>query len=158
MLALVTCKEAAGVDTDLPLLQAALPHAAIVSWDDPSIDWSEFGAVVLRSTWDYHRRLEQFRGWANHVTAVSRLWNPLELIEWNVDKRYLSELDGWRVPVVPTVYLDDEAAATQLAARGGFAGDLVVKPSVGASASGVFASHGDEPAALDTPWRCCVPV
>ena len=149
MLALVTCSEAAGVDTDLPLLQAELPQAAIVTWDDPSIKWSDFGAVVLRSTWDYHRRLEQFRAWATHVTAVSHLWNPLNLIEWNFDKRYLAELDSWGVPIVPTLYLADETAAAQLAARSGFAGDLIVKPSVGASASGVFATHGDESAAQE---------
>ena len=26
-----------------------------VRWDDPGVDWLGYGAVVLRSTWDYHR-------------------------------------------------------------------------------------------------------
>ena len=61
-------------------------------WDDPTVDWSAFGAVVIRSTWDYHAHLEQFSDWARRVAEVTALWNPPQLIEWNVDKRYLLEL------------------------------------------------------------------
>lgn len=153
MLALVTCDEAVGVDTDLPLLQAAMPEASIVSWRDDRIDWSAYRTVVLRSTWDYHRDLERFRRWAQRVGAASDLWNPLALIEWNLDKRYLADVAGWGAPIVPTVYLDDRAALERHAAADGFAGELVVKPSVGASASGVLATHGDEAVAIDHAER-----
>ena len=53
MLGLVTCSAARELDTDLPLLIAELPEARIVTWDDPTVEWSAFGAVVIRSTWDY---------------------------------------------------------------------------------------------------------
>lgn len=131
MLGLVTCSAARELDTDLPLLIAELPEARIVTWDDPAVDWSAFGAVVIRSTWDYHAHLAQFLDWAARVAAVTALWNPPPLIDWNVDKRYLLELAANGIPIVPTRIVDvgDELPPCR--------GDIVVKPSVGAGSIGV---------------------
>ncbi len=142
MLALVTCRAARDVDTDLPLLQRELRHAAVVCWDDDEVDWSAFDVIVLRSTWDYHRRRDEFLAWASSVIEVADLWNPIELVEWNTDKRYLDELTWHGIPTVPTTFLIDADDIDRLAADGGFEGDLVVKPSVGASGSGVLLARG----------------
>ena len=32
-------------------------------WDDPSIDWTTYDAVILRQTWDYYRKPQAFREW-----------------------------------------------------------------------------------------------
>lgn len=143
MLALVSCRAALALDTDLPLLLRELPDASVVCWDDPAVDWSSFVVTVVRSTWDYHTRLDDFRQWAEHVGRVSTLWNPIEVIEWNTDKRYLSELAAIGVPTVPTVFCADPAALDDLALHG----DVVVKPSVGAGSNGVIRSRGDAEAA-----------
>jgi glutathione synthase/RimK-type ligase-like ATP-grasp enzyme len=139
VLALVTSSAARPLDTDLPLLLTELPDARIVSWDDRTVDWAAFGAVVIRSTWDYHAHLDQFLQWARSVDAVTALWNPPQLIEWNVDKRYLVELAASGVPIVPTqfVTVDDELPACS--------GDIVVKPCVGAGSVGVR-RFDDDPA------------
>ncbi len=144
MLALVTCRAALGLDTDLPLLQRELPEATVAAWDDPTIDWSEFSVAIVRSTWDYHTRHDDFLRWARHVSDVSRLWNPVEVIEWNTDKRYLAGLAGQGVPIVPTTFV---TGADDIDADG-LAGDVVVKPSVGAGSNGVFRSRGDQSAAV----------
>lgn len=143
MLALVSCRSALALDTDLPLLRRELPGASVVSWDDPTVEWSSFAATVIRSTWDYHTRLDDFLHWAKHVGQVSTLWNPVDVIEWNSDKRYLSDLSALGVPIVPTVFCDDAAALADLA----LGGDVVVKPSVGAGSNGVVRSRGDAAAA-----------
>ena len=139
MLALVTSSPARALDTDLPLLVAELPEATVVTWDDRTVDWSAFGAVVLRSTWDYHAHLEPFLAWARSVAAVTALWNPPRLIEWNTDKRYLLDLAASGVPIVPTRFV----AATDELPRCG--GDIVVKPAVGAGSVDVR-RFGDDPA------------
>ena len=44
------------------LVDALAAHglsAAFVCWDDPDARWTSAGVVVIRSTWDYHRRLER---------------------------------------------------------------------------------------------------
>jgi len=81
VIALVTCRAARDLDTDLPLLERELPEGMVVSWDDDTVDWAAFGVVILRSAWDYHQRRDEFLTWARHVAQVSMLWNPIEVIE-----------------------------------------------------------------------------
>lgn len=139
MLALVSCRAALAFDTDLPLLERELPDATVVCWDDPSVDWSSFAVTVVRSAWDYHARLDDFLRWAKHVDRVSTLWNPIDVIEWNIDKRYLSDLSARGVPIVSTVFCDDPADLDDV----DVGGDVVVKPTVGAGSNGVVRSRGD---------------
>ncbi len=60
-------REAQALDEDLPPLADALHHAGveahIVPWDAVQ-DWSQFDMLLLRSTWDYMSRLEEFLSWA----------------------------------------------------------------------------------------------
>ena len=76
--------------------------AAFVCWDDPDARWTSAGVVVIRSTWDYHRRLEAFLGWADYVGSVTTLCNSPAIVRWNSHKRYLLELADLGVPTVPT--------------------------------------------------------
>lgn len=139
-LALVTAIAARHLDTDLPLLIAALAEhpveVDVVAWDDETVDWSAFDAAVVRSTWDYHRRLDDFVRWIRSTSAVTRLWNPAEVMIWNLDKRYLADLSARGIAVVHSRFLtgDDEIATA--ADDGAFDGDIVVKPTVGAGANG----------------------
>jgi glutathione synthase/RimK-type ligase-like ATP-grasp enzyme len=98
--------------------------AEFAIWDDPAVDWDGYDLVVVRSTWDYQDRRDEFVAWARRVGG--RLVNPPDVIAWNTDKRYLSELEAAGLPVVHT----------QLVAPGGpFAdpgGEYVVKPTVSA--------------------------
>jgi hypothetical protein len=139
-IALATAIAAAGQDEDLvPLLEACEGvgvDAVARAWDDPSVGWSRFDAVVVRSTWDYTQRLTEFRDWCERVAAQTRLINPLPVIRWNSDKHYLADLAARDVPVVPTrfVELDHEPlpALQRFHAEHPHAAEFVVKPSVGA--------------------------
>ncbi|MCC6829980.1 MAG: hypothetical protein IT200_01415 [Thermoleophilia bacterium] len=128
--ALVTCDAARDHDEDLPLLAAALAArgatAELPSWDDPAVAWESFGAVVLRSPWNYMDRHEAFLAWVRATAAVAPLWNPPDLVAWALDKRYLGDLAARGVPTVPTVFAapgEDPVIPD---------GEVVVKPSVGA--------------------------
>ena len=107
----------------LPPLRDAGLEVGIHVWDDPSVDWASYDLVVLRSTWDYTLRREQFLDWA---ASVPRLANPLEVLAWNTDKRYLGGLPG--VPVVPTTFVGPGEAYTPPPY------EHVVKPTVSAGA------------------------
>jgi glutathione synthase/RimK-type ligase-like ATP-grasp enzyme len=149
-LALVTAVAARHLDTDLPLLTAALDvhpvDVDVVAWDDESVDWSGFDAAVVRSTWDYHRRLDDFVAWIRSTASLTRLWNPAEVMIANLDKRYLADLAARGIPIVPSQFLDSDAAVAAAATRGAFDGDVVVKPTVGAGANGArrFVDRADE--------------
>lgn len=135
----MTAPAARGLDEDMAPLTAALAaagaRAEITDWDDSSIDWARFDAVVLRSAWDYHERLPQFLAWVERVAAVTALFNPLEVVRWSLDKHYLGELDCAGAPVVPTTYVEpgQEARAVLESFRAREScREIVVKPAVGA--------------------------
>ena len=138
--ALVTCREALGIDYDMPLLLEAVRAAGIavdeVCWDDESIDWSTYNHIVIRSTWDYHRRYDEFMHWVRTVSAVSTISNSVDVITWNTDKHYLAEVAEMGLPVVPTVFIEPDQddwlnSARELLAKG----DVVVKPAISAGSN-----------------------
>jgi O-ureido-D-serine cyclo-ligase len=105
-IALVTARAARGTDPDMPLLLAALRAAGAdaheVDWDDDGVDWSRYDLALLRSTWDYAHRAQEFLDWAARVAEQTHLQNPLAVVRWNSDKHYLAELARAGVPVVPS--------------------------------------------------------
>ncbi|WP_141577004.1 RimK family alpha-L-glutamate ligase [Actinomadura sp. WMMA1423] len=75
-----------------------------VVWD-AGADWARYELVVIRSTWDYTDRRDAFVAWAE---SLPRVLNPAAIIRWNTDKRYLRDLAGAGVPVVPTLWDPDD--------------------------------------------------
>ena len=136
--ALVTAERARGLDEDMPLLLAALAArgliAAEVVWDDPTVKWSGFELVVVRSTWDYFARREEFLAWAERVAAVSQLHNPVSVLRWNSDKRYLRDLASAAVPIVPTTFVEPGATAEAVLPDDDEL-DAIVKPAVSAGSN-----------------------
>jgi hypothetical protein len=121
---------------DRPLIGALADRgvtAEPVVWDDRAVDWSAYDLVVVRSTWDYSARRDEFVAWAE---SVPRLENPADVIRWNTDKGYLRTLEDAGVPVIPTIWLDPSRHFSKRAVhtRMPAFGDFVVKPVVSAGA------------------------
>ena len=121
-------------------------EARYVAWDEQRVDWASARLVLVRSTWDYYTRRDEFLAWARSVGE--RLVNRVEALAWNTDKAYLVDLAETRLPVVPTVAVDEEAELAPAVAA--FA-PAVVKPRVGAGGEGVVVFDGEPggPAQLD---------
>jgi len=103
------------------------------AWDDPAVRWADFDAVWIRTTWDYQWKLREFRAWVAEVGSQTRLFNPAPIVLWNLDKRYLGELEQGGIPIAPTVWLDPgDDPAVAMEQRGWSRGFL--KPVVGANA------------------------
>jgi glutathione synthase/RimK-type ligase-like ATP-grasp enzyme len=121
---------------DLPLVDAlrATGFEPVVEvWTDPSVDWSGYDAVLLRSVWDYHRRYDEFTAWLALIDKAGvPVLNDSGLVRWNGDKRYLLELRERGVAIVPTQVA---AGAGLREVIGGLTGEeIVIKPTVSASA------------------------
>ncbi len=132
---LATTVEARGLDEDeAPLLAAfrAAGHTADrVEWEDASVDWASFDVVLLRSTWNYTVDLAAFLGWARKVASVTRLYNPIPMLDWSTDKRYLLDLEHAGVPIVPSAITAPGEPWVAPASD-----EFVIKPSVGAGSRG----------------------
>jgi glutathione synthase/RimK-type ligase-like ATP-grasp enzyme len=144
VVALVTCDDIPELESDAPLLLEALDRKGlvprIVSWTDQSVDWDSFALNVVRGTWDYVFRRDEYVSWTR---STPRLFNPADVLEWNTDKRYIADLDDSGVAVVPTRFVapgeDFELPA----------GEIVLKPTVGAGGieAGLFGSDETDEAA-----------
>lgn len=151
--AFVTTADAEAVhdDLDRPFVDAAFARADIdlvhAPWEDDAVDWDVFDLVVVRSPWNYVENETAFRSFLDRRRSSVRFENPVPVIEWNIDKRYLLDLASHGVPVVPTTYVEQyEDIAAALAAVE--VPELVVKPTVSAGSrlTGRF-TFGDQRAA-----------
>lgn len=127
--AIVTCQEIPDLEPDdrllLHPLRALGIEVDVVVWDDPTVDWSRYDLVVLRSPWDYADRRDEFVAWAGRV---ARLVNDATTIAWNTDKRYLAELAAAGLATISTDWVrpgDPEWDAP-------CSGEWVIKPAISA--------------------------
>jgi glutathione synthase/RimK-type ligase-like ATP-grasp enzyme len=136
-IALATCAAFPDLhEDDLPLvdaLRAAGLDPAAEVWTDPSVDWSSYDGVLLRSIWDYHTRYDEFIGWLDLLDKGDvQVFNDTDLVRWNADKRYLLGLREQGVAIVPSQVA---AGACLREVVAGLTGqEIVIKPTVSASA------------------------
>ena len=110
-----------------------------VAWSDPSFNWSETRYALFRSTWDYAEKFVEFSDWLIHVSTKTKLINPYDLIIWNLDKHYLSDLEAKAVNVVETYFIEpkDTRSLRQLHKELCW-NKTVLKPAVSAAAKDTF--------------------
>jgi len=149
-IALVSSAYARELDTDLVYLVRAFADrgvtAEIIDWDSADEDWTRFSSAVVRSPWDYHRRLGEFLAWVQRVSTLTTLWNTADVLRWNLDKHYLAEMTSAGLDVIPTTYVESEDDLAGVAELLG--GDIVVKPTVSAGANHSWRHTGDADAAV----------
>jgi glutathione synthase/RimK-type ligase-like ATP-grasp enzyme len=139
---LVTCALVPDLDPDDRLLQREMQRrgldVSVEVWSEPQTDWSASTLCVLRSTWDYHVRYDEFVSWIDRASAVTRLQNGPHLLKWNADKSYLRALQERGVPIVPTAWVarGERCSLATLAEMRGWR-DLVLKPAKGLAGHGV---------------------
>jgi glutathione synthase/RimK-type ligase-like ATP-grasp enzyme len=134
-MAIATCAAYEKLKVDDRLLGAALESHGVealpVVWDGAQPRWEDVDLCLVRSTWDYHDKHEQFLTWTRSVERATTLHNPAELIAWNSEKTYLRQLGEGGVPTVPTVWVDRESEPDieEILSREGWE-EAVIKPIV----------------------------
>jgi hypothetical protein len=96
-------------------------HARWLSWDDPAT--LDADLVILRATWDYIDRIDEFLAW---TIRVRHLLNPPNVVAWNTDKRYLLDLADAGVPTLASRFF-----APREQVRLPDSDEVVVKPAIG---------------------------
>lgn len=116
-----------------PLAARGIEARAAV-WSDPRVAWHQADAVVIRSCWDYHLRLEDFVRWITSLEQAGvRVWNPPAMLRGNADKIYLRQLEQKGIPIVPTLWPEGEFQLQKELRKWGWK-KAVVKPRVSATA------------------------
>lgn len=122
-------------DVELEAFMPAFAHAGMdlieVDWEQVDPHVADFDLYFVRTTWNYKEKPEAFsaflRSAAEHAPVVN---DPLTIF-WNMNKRYLGELEARGLPVIPSAFVD-AAGATVDALRDRLGTrDIVLKPLYG---------------------------
>ena len=111
-----------------------------VSWRSATANWDDFDIVIIRSPWDYQHAVDDFMAVLQTIDRSNAvLWNPLEVVRWNVRKTYLQELHDQGITIVPTRFVESPTMSQIREMFSFFSSDqIVIKPVVGANANDTF--------------------
>jgi glutathione synthase/RimK-type ligase-like ATP-grasp enzyme len=144
-LVFATCEQQPLTTADDQVLANALGVRGV---DVKPIPWTEIDPdsaidsppVLLRSTWDYHRKPTLFRSWLDaFADSGRRMWNAPEITRGNVDKIYLKDLEAAGIAIPRTRWLaraDHESIAAIM--RDENWTRAVLKPRIAATAYGTY--------------------
>jgi glutathione synthase/RimK-type ligase-like ATP-grasp enzyme len=149
-------KDAFEHDFQIAALREGLGPAASVidmDWRAPADAFEGFDAALLGTAWDYQDRPRDFMARLDDLASRGvQVFNPPEIARWNIDKRYLCDLETNGAASIPTLWRDDPCAADVTVAFETFGCDrVVVKRCIGAGAEGQIDFTRDAPPPED--WR-----
>lgn len=115
-------------------------HVDVISWHAIDIDWSQYDAVIVRSTWDYQEHADAFIDKLIEITKHDTvLINPLSLMQWNISKRYLQILQTQGITIIPSVFFDSVAISDIYAQFAYFdTQEIIIKPLISANSDNTF--------------------
>ncbi|EFA84752.1 mitochondrial matrix Mmp37 family protein [Heterostelium album PN500] len=140
----------------------------IVSWTDETVDWEQFTLLIIRSTWDYVGKFEEFKKWLDRIDSLKiKILNDSSVIRWNWNKQYLLELEENGFEIVPSIIVKSDSQTSdsvlslkEYVKQGVEAGkfdrdqsEYVMKPAVSADAYGTFRFNLDNCQEMDLEFR-----
>jgi len=111
-----------------------------IPWQKKDIDWNNFNAVIVRSTWDYQSDPDNFLTVLNRIDESSaRLENSLSILKWNMNKNYLRDLENKGIKIVDTIWeksfrpekTDDYFSKLKTE-------EIIIKPNISGNADNTF--------------------
>jgi len=126
--------------SDAALAQVLEERGAAVRaapWNGPQEAFANADAIVVRSTWDYPTDIEAFTAWLGGLAQYPCVINSPDLMGWNLSKRYLESLAAMGAPLPPTRFVEPSPHAIEAAMESLGLVEAVVKPEIGATASGL---------------------
>jgi len=112
----------------------------LVIWNNPHINWEDYQVAILKSPWDYFDLIEDFYTWLDLlVTKKVKLLNPINVVRWNSDKRYLKEIEAAGLKIIPSIFINKQNRVSLKHFFDEFNADkLIVKPCISGGAKNTF--------------------
>jgi glutathione synthase/RimK-type ligase-like ATP-grasp enzyme len=148
-LAFATSAALPAIQSDDARLASTLEQLGITPvsciWNDPTVDWSAFDAVLIRTIWDYFKHHAAFIAWLDRLDQLGiATINDSRVLSWNSDKRYLIELAAQGVATIPSRVAD--AAGLNGVLMSMPAQPVVIKPTISGGAWHTLRGQSDDPA------------
>ena len=104
-------------------------------WADKDFQWEKTQYAIFRTTWDYFERFEEFFSWIEKTKHKTKFINSIDIINWNIDKYYLEELERKGVNIAPSIFIKkgDTKTLRQLFIETQWK-EAVIKPTISGAA------------------------
>ncbi|RBQ02455.1 ATP-grasp domain-containing protein [Pedobacter miscanthi] len=111
-----------------------------VIWNDENINWEDYSLAILKSPWDYFDLIKDFYQWLNLLEEKKvKLLNPVEVVRWNSDKKYLQEIETAGLKIIPSAFINKQEKVNLEDYFKKFNTDkLIVKPCISGGAKNTF--------------------
>ncbi|NII85205.1 hypothetical protein [Pedobacter sp. SG908] len=111
-----------------------------IIWNDTNIKWEDYSLAILKSPWDYFDLIEEFYAWLDLLEAKKvRLLNPIDVVRWNSNKKYLQEIETAGLKIIPSAFINKQEDVTLKHFFEKFnTNKLIVKPCVSGGAKNTF--------------------
>ncbi len=120
-----------------------------VDWNDPQFEWGKCKLALFRTTWDYYEKLPEFLDWLNKTSDKIELINSRETVLWNLDKKYLRDIENKGISIVPTFFFskDESISPAELFGKAG-SEEIIIKPVVSGTAKDTYLLNSHNISAL----------
>lgn len=105
-------------------------------WSDLTVEWSKYSHILIKSPWDYFDRYVEFKEWCLKIKNLGLpVFNDIDTILWNSDKKYLQEIQAKGHRVIPTKFIPKDGIINIEKVSASFNTDYIIfKPSVSGGA------------------------
>ena len=141
--AIVSCDKWVGKVKEDELLKfelnKLLVDVDIISWQDNTVDYSKYDAIIIRSLWGYQDYIEEFVDYLDKLKKEKvKVFNSVEILKDNLNKyEQFKILDKYDIPHIETFFLKkDELDKVKDINKEHK--DLVVKPIISGSGNNTF--------------------
>ena len=141
--AIVSCDKWVGKVKEDELLKFELNKlfvdVDIISWQDKSIDYSKYDALIIRSLWGYQDYIDEFIKYLDYLKKEKiTVYNDIQILKDNLNKyEQFKILDKYKIPHIETFFLKsnelDEVGKINKKYK-----DLVLKPIISGSGNNTF--------------------
>ena len=112
-----------------------------VPWDtNKLIDWDQYKSVVIRSTWNYQENFLKFIEVLKEINSSSaNLQNPIDIVEWNLNKQYLNDLKHKNIKIVPSQWFNSFVPKNIIQSFSYYnSNKIIIKPCISANADHTY--------------------
>ena len=120
-------------------LNKKLIDVDIISWQDKSIDYKKYDALIIRSIWGYQDYIKSFIKWLNNLNNSNiKVFNDTNIILSNLNKyEQFRILDENKIPHIETTFINKENL-DDIKKIYDKHKDIVIKPIISGSGNNTF--------------------
>lgn len=109
-----------------------------------------YDAILIRTIWDYFKKVDQFVKLLDFLDALKLpVFNPVEIMRWNMNKQYLQELECEGIEIIPTLFnYHNSVNSFQEALSLGWK-KMILKPMISGNSYHTFVVNANEEAEFD---------